>query len=85
MIVSTFGSAFKLTLQLSASLVVYSIMVNLAFGFLNKMVPQVPSYFVSTPFVVLGGLIILMQIDGSILQIFSSLVAQAIATLGQHG
>jgi flagellar biosynthetic protein FliR len=34
---------------------------------------------------VLGGLIILMQIDGSILQIFSSLVAQAIATLGQHG
>lgn len=85
MIVSTFGSAFKLTLQLSASLVVYSIMVNLAFGFLNKMVPQVPSYFVSTPFVVLGGLIILMQIDGSILQIFTSLVAQAIATLGQHG
>lgn len=85
MIVSTFGSAFKLTLQLSAALVVYSVMVNLAFGFLNKMIPQIPSYFVSTPFVVLGGLIILLQIDSGILSIFSSLVTQAIATLGQHG
>lgn len=85
LIVSTFGSAFKLTLQLSAALVVYSVMVNLAFGLLNKMVPQIPSYFVSTPFVTLGGLIILLQIDAGILGIFSSLVAQAIASLGQHG
>ncbi len=85
MIVSTFGSAFKLTLQLSAALVVYSVMVNLAFGFLNKMIPQIPSYFVSTPFVVLGGLIILLQIDSGIISIFSSLVMQAIATLGQNG
>jgi flagellar biosynthetic protein FliR len=85
LIVSTLGSAFKLTLQLSAALFVYSIMVNLAFGFLNKMIPQIPSYFVSTPFVVLGGLIILLQIDAGILSIFSSLVGQAIATLGQHG
>jgi flagellar biosynthetic protein FliR len=84
-IVNTFGTAFKLTLQLSAALVVYSIMVNLAFGFLNKMVPQIPSYFVSTPFVVVGGLIILLQIDTGMLQIFGSLVTQAIATLGQHG
>jgi flagellar biosynthetic protein FliR len=85
LIVSTFGSAFKLTLQLSAAIVVYSMMVNLAFGFLNKMVPQIPSYFVSTPFVVFGGLVILLQIDAGMLSIFSSLVTQAIATLGQHG
>jgi flagellar biosynthetic protein FliR len=49
------------------------------------MIPQIPSYFVSTPFVVLGGLIILLQIDGGIIGIFSSLVMQAIATLGQNG
>jgi flagellar biosynthetic protein FliR len=85
MIVTALGSAFKLTLQLSAALVVYSLMVNLAFGFLNKMVPQIPSYFVSTPFVVLGGLVILLQIDKTMLEIFSSLVTQAIAGLGQNG
>ncbi len=84
-IVNTFATAFKLTLQLSAALVVYSLTVNLAFGFLNKMVPQIPIYFVSTPFVVLGGLIILLQIDKTMLEIFSSLVTQAIANLGQNG
>jgi len=84
-IVATFGTAFKLTLQLGAALVVYSLTVNLAFGFLNKMVPQIPSYFISTPFVVLGGLIILLQIDSTMQEIFSSLVMQAIANLGQNG
>jgi flagellar biosynthetic protein FliR len=84
-IVTAFGSAFKLTLQLSAALVVYSLTVNLAFGFLNKMVPQIPIYFVSAPFVLLGGLIILLQIDKTMLEIFSSLVTQAIANLGQNG
>jgi len=79
------GSAFKLTLQLSAALIVYSLTVNLAFGFLNKMVPQIPIYFVSVPFVVLGGLFLLLQIDKSVLEIFTSLVTQAIQGLGQNG
>lgn len=85
MIVTTCDSAFRLTLQLSAALVVYSLTVNLAFGFLNKMVPQIPIYFVSTPFVVLGGLLILLQIDKTALEIFSSLISQAIQNIGQHG
>ncbi|MBA2125920.1 type III secretion protein [Hyphomicrobium methylovorum] len=85
MIVTTFGSAFRLTLQLSAALVIYSLMVNLAFGFLNKMIPQIPSFFVSTPFVVFGGLVILLQIDKSMLEIFSSLVQQAINNLARNG
>lgn len=84
-IVSTLGTAFKLTLQLSAALVVYSLTINMAFGLLNKMVPQIPSYFVSTPFVVLGGLILLLQIDRSLLEIFSSLVSQSIVNLGRYG
>lgn len=84
-IVNTLSTAFKLTLQLSAALVVYSLTMNMAFGLLNKMVPQIPSYFVSTPFVVMGGLLILLQIDRSLLEIFSSLVSQAIANLGRNG
>lgn len=85
LIVSNIDTAFRLTIQLSAALVVYSITVNLAFGFLNKMVPQIPIYFVSTPFVLLGGLVILLQIDKSVLEIFMSLVSQAIQNIGQHG
>lgn len=85
LIVSNIDTAFRLTIQLSAALVVYSITVNLAFGFLNKMVPQIPIYFVSTPFVLLGGLFILLQIDKSVLEIFMSLVSQAIRNIGQYG
>lgn len=84
-IVDLVGTAFKMTLQLSAALIVYSITVNLAFGFLNKMVPQIPIYFVSAPFVVLGGLFLLLQIDKTLLEIFMSLVTQAIQNLGQNG
>jgi flagellar biosynthetic protein FliR len=40
---------------------------------------------VSTPFVLLGGLVILLQIDKSVLEIFMSLVSQAIQNIGQHG
>lgn len=85
LIVTNFDTAFKLTIQLSGALVVYSITINLAFGFLNKMVPQIPIYFVSTPFVVLGGLLILLQIDKSVLEIFTSMVAHAIQNVGQYG
>jgi flagellar biosynthetic protein FliR len=85
LIVTNFDTTFKLTIQLAAAFVVYSITVNMAFGFLNKMVPQIPIYFVSTPFVALGGLLILLQIDKSVLEIFTSLVTQAIQTLGQNG
>jgi flagellar biosynthesis protein FliR len=85
LIVTNFDTAFRLTIQLSAALVVYSITVNMAFGFLNKMVPQIPIYFVSTPFVALGGLLILLQVDKSILEIFTSLVSQAIQNIGQNG
>jgi flagellar biosynthetic protein FliR len=85
LIVTNLDTTFKLTLQLAAALVVYSITVNLAFGFLNKMVPQIPIYFVSTPFVVLGGLFILLQIDKNLLEIFMSLVTQAIQNVGQNG
>jgi flagellar biosynthesis protein FliR len=85
LIVTNFDTAFKLTLQLAAGLVVYSITVNMAFGFLNKMIPQIPIYYVSTPFVALGGLLILLQIDKSILEIFTLLVSQAIQNIGQNG
>ncbi|MBS0253079.1 MAG: flagellar biosynthetic protein FliR [Proteobacteria bacterium] len=85
LIVSNIDTAFRLTIQLSAALVVYSITVNLAFGFLNKMVPQIPIYFVSAPFVLLGGMFILLQIDKSVLEIFMSLVSQAIQNVGQYG
>lgn len=53
------GDAFVLALQISSPFVVYGIIVNLLFGFANKMIPQIPIYFISLPFVLAGGLLLL--------------------------
>ena len=35
-------------------------MVNFAIGVTNKLTPQIPVYFIATPFVMLGGLFLLL-------------------------
>lgn len=53
------GDAFYLALKISAPFVIYSLLVNFMFGIVNKLTPQVPVYFISMPFVLAGGLILL--------------------------
>ncbi|MBF9235642.1 flagellar biosynthesis protein FliR [Microvirga alba] len=53
------SAAFLLALQISSPFIVYSVIVNLAVGIANKLTPQIPVYFLSTPFVLLGGLLML--------------------------
>lgn len=53
------GEAFFIMLRLGSPFVAYAIIVNLAIGFLNKLTPQIPVYFISLPFVITGGLLII--------------------------
>jgi flagellar biosynthetic protein FliR len=46
------SQAFMLALRISSPMIVFGVIVNLAFGFLNRMTPQVPVYFVSTPLLI---------------------------------
>ena len=55
----TVSEAFFVMVRLGSPFVAYAILVNLAIGFVNKLVPQIPVYFISLPFVITGGLIIL--------------------------
>jgi flagellar biosynthetic protein FliR len=55
----TASNAFFLVAQLASPFLVYSLIVNFLFGVLNKMSPQVPVYFISFPFVLAGGLVLL--------------------------
>jgi flagellar biosynthesis protein FliR len=50
---------FRLALRIAGPFVVYAVVVNLAVGIANKLTPQVPIYFISLPFVLAGGLILL--------------------------
>jgi flagellar biosynthetic protein FliR len=51
--------AFVLALRISSPFILYSVVVNLAVGLTNKLTPQIPVYFLATPFIMLGGLLIM--------------------------
>jgi len=58
-LVDQIGAAFVLALRISSPFILYSVVVNLAVGLTNKLVPQIPVYFLATPFVMIGGLFVL--------------------------
>ena len=43
----------------AAHFIAYSLVVNLMIGILNKLTPQIPIYFISLPFLIFGGLLLL--------------------------
>lgn len=55
-LVDKLAEAFLIVLRLGSPFIAYAIIVNLAVGLLNKLTPQIPIYFVSLPFVIIGGL-----------------------------
>ena len=46
-VADTFSGTFILALQLGSPFIVYALIVNLAIGFANKLMPQIPVYFIS--------------------------------------
>ena len=65
------SDAFMLAMQISAPFIIYSVSINVLFGIVNKLTPQIAVYFVSLPFVVLGGLFVLYFTLGELLTIFT--------------
>ncbi len=70
MLTDAISDAFFLALQISSPFVVYALIINLMFGLANKLTPQVPVYFISLPFVIAGGLILLYFTLGEALRLF---------------
>ncbi|MCJ2140892.1 flagellar biosynthetic protein FliR [Methylobacterium sp. E-066] len=49
-----------MALRLTSPFIVYSMVVNFALGLANKLTPQIPIFFVATPFLLFGGLMLLL-------------------------
>jgi flagellar biosynthetic protein FliR len=64
------SGSFMLALKISAPFVVYTLIINMMFGIVNKLVPQIPVYFISVPFVLAGGLFLLYFAFGEFLRLF---------------
>lgn len=54
--IQTVGKSFALGLQLSAPVVVFSLIFNIAVGLVGRVMPQFQVFFVATPLIVLLGL-----------------------------
>ena len=65
-----FSGTFILALQISSPFIVYALIINLMVGIANKLMPQIPVYFISMPFVLAGGLLLLYFTVGEALRLF---------------
>jgi flagellar biosynthesis protein FliR len=70
-VTDTLSEAFFVMIRLGSPFVAYAILVNLAVGFINKLTPQIPVYFISLPFTIVGGLIILYFAAGTLLSLYA--------------
>nr|WP_255616771.1 flagellar biosynthesis protein FliR [Microvirga puerhi] len=52
------SATFLVALRISSPFIIYSVIVNLAVGLANKLTPTIPVYFLATPFVLLGGMLL---------------------------
>jgi len=64
------SSAFLLALQISSPFIVYTLIINFMVGIANKLTPQIPVYFISLPFVLAGGLVLLYFTIGESVRLF---------------
>ena len=55
----TLRASTMIMLRLASPFLIYGLMFNVAIGLINKLSPQVPVYFISTPFLVMGGIFLL--------------------------
>jgi flagellar biosynthetic protein FliR len=67
---SALARAFVLALQIGSPFIVYATSINILFGVANKLIPQIGIYFISLPFVVTGGLVIMYFVLGDFLRLF---------------
>ena len=55
----TLQSTTYIMLRLASPFLLYGLLFQITVGFVNKLAPQIPVYFVSTPYLLMGGLFML--------------------------
>lgn len=62
---------FMIMLRLASPFVIYGLLFNVAIGMVNKLAPQVPIYFISQPYLIVGGLFLLYLGIAAMLRLFA--------------
>lgn len=66
------SQTFLTTLRIASPFIIYAILVNMSVGLINKLTPSIPVYFISMPFVMFGGVLLLYYLMPEIMTFFSS-------------
>jgi flagellar biosynthetic protein FliR len=78
-VVDQLTTTFLLALRIASPFIVYSIIVNFAVGITNKFTPQLPVYFIATPFITAGGMLLLYATVDQLLAGFMMAFSQWLA------
>jgi flagellar biosynthetic protein FliR len=70
-LVDTLAATFAVMLRLASPFILFNVLFNVAIGFINKLAPVVPVYFISTPYQVMGGLLLFYFGIVSLLSLFA--------------
>lgn len=70
-VTDTLSEAFFLVIRLGNPFIAYAILVNLTVGFVNKLTPQIPVYFIAQPVIIGGGVILFYFAVGTMLSLFA--------------
>lgn len=68
----TLSQTFMIMLRLASPFILYGLVFNVSVGLVNKLAPQIPIYFISLPFIIMGGLLLLYFGVSSLLEIFAA-------------
>lgn len=70
--VDTLTGSFALAARLGSPFLAFGLIANFIAGLLNKLVPQIPAYFVTMPAIVAGGLLLLFVIIARMIGAFEA-------------
>ncbi|MDQ0419781.1 flagellar biosynthetic protein FliR [Peteryoungia aggregata LMG 23059] len=66
----TLSQTFMIMLRLASPFLIFGLMFNFAVGLVNKLAPQVPVFYISTPYLLLGGLLLVYFTIGAMVMQF---------------
>ncbi len=65
------AATFMIMLRLASPYLIYGLLFNLAIGLVNKLAPAIPIYFISLPYLIMGGMFLLYLGIAAMLKLFA--------------
>ncbi len=77
---SAAGQSFLLALRIGSPFLIFSIVLNFGIGLTNRLVPAVQIFFLASPFLLIGGLLVLTLTVRPLLQLFIAAFSRFMVT-----